>query len=333
VGAVNGLFPDLVSWNGLASYAGLVLLFSAYFLVLEAIFLSFAHRTTTRSALSKRLSTQSEPSTQREVLTKIRQRRSLSADGRYTLPMIWLNRLIVQSGVTWGPNGLPLIFIGLSATLLAVALVETGSFPAALVVGLGGGAGILLLALAYLRGKRRKKFEGQLPEAVDILVRSVKAGHPVSAAIRLVARELPDPIGTEFGIAADELTYGLDLETAMNNMGSRVGQQDLTLVIVAIGIQARTGGNLAEILSSMSTVVRERLKMRLKAKALSAEGRFSAVILSILPFALFGLLWVIAPTFYGEIWGHPLVKPILFASVLWMILGNLVMFRMVKFEI
>jgi tight adherence protein B len=329
---MNGLFPSLENWNGLAAYAGLVLLFSAYFLVLEAIFLSFARRTTTRSALSKRLSP-SEPQPQREVLTKIRQRRSLSADGGYTLPLIWLNRLIVQSGVSWGAAGLPVIFMGLSVALLLITLIITRSFPIALGFGLGGGAGILLLVLAYLREKRRKKFEHQLPEAVDILVRGLKAGHPVSAAIRLVARELPDPIGTEFGIVADELTYGLDLETAMNNMGTRVGQQDLTLVIVAIGIQARTGGNLAEILGSMSKVVRERLKMRLKVKALSAEGRFSAIVLSILPFALFTLLLFIAPSFYGEIWGNPLVKPILVSSALWMGLGNFVMFRMVKFEI
>jgi tight adherence protein B len=140
-------------------------------------------------------------------------------------------------------------------------------------------------------------------------------------------------MGTEFCILADELTYGLDLETAMNNMASRVGQEDLALVVVAAGIQAGTGGNLAEILGGISKVVRERMKLRLKVKAMSAEGRFSAIILSVLPFALFGILWIVAPHFYGEIWDQPLVKTSLVAAAAWLIIGNLVMYRMVRFKI
>jgi tight adherence protein B len=321
-------------WNGTIGYAGLILLFSAYFLALEAIFLSFARRTATRSQLSKRLSgAGAKPGEQTGSLRKMRERRSLSADGDYTMPLIWLNRLVVQSGLTWGAPAFPPILIGISAVLLLLAWSLGASLLLSAVVGFVGGGGIVLLVLTYLRGKRRRKLEEQLPEAVEILVRGLKAGHPVSAAVRLVARELPDPMGTEFAIVADELTYGLDLETAMNNMSLRVGQQDLALVVIAIGIQAKTGGNLAEILGSMSTVVRERLKLRLKVKALSAEGRYSAVLLSILPIALFLLLSVIAPSFYGDIWQVPLVKPALVASGVWMLIGQVFMYRMVRFEI
>jgi tight adherence protein B len=149
----------------------------------------------------------------------------------------------------------------------------------------------------------------------------------------MIVRELPDPMGTEFSIVADELTYGLDLETAMSNVTKRVGQQDLALLVIAVGIQARSGGNLAELLAGISKVIRDRLRMRLKVKALSAEGRFSALLLSILPFGLFGVLALIAPQFYGEIWGVPLVKPALIAATGWMIIGDLIMYRMVKFEI
>jgi tight adherence protein B len=119
----------------------------------------------------------------------------------------------------------------------------------------------------------------------------------------------------------------------MNNMASRVGQEDLSLVVVAAGIQTGTGGNLAEILSGMSKVVRERLKLRLKVKAMSAEGRFSALILSVLPVALFGILWIVAPNFYGEIWDQPMVKTYLVAAALWLMVGNVVMYRMVRFKI
>jgi tight adherence protein B len=155
----------------------------------------------------------------------------------------------------------------------------------------------------------------------------------VQAAIRMVVRELPDPIGTEFSIVADELTYGLDMETAMQNLHRRVGQQDLGLLVAAVGLQGKTGGNLAEILGNLATVIRNRLRMRLKVRALSAEARFSALTLSILPVALFGLLWIIAPNYYGEIWNEPITKPLLILAAMWMILGNIVMFRMVRFEI
>ena len=184
-----------------------------------------------------------------------------------------------------------------------------------------------------MRDRRHRKLQAQLPEATDVLVRSLKAGHPVTSAIRLVARDIPDPLGTEFGIVADEMTYGLDLETAMNNLESRAGQQDIALIVIATNIQASTGGNLAEILSGMSKVVRERSKIRMKVKALSAEGRWSAIVLSILPFALFGLLAVIAPSFYGEIWSEPMVQIILVASAGWLMVGNVIMFRMTRFEI
>jgi Flp pilus assembly CpaF family ATPase/Flp pilus assembly protein TadB len=216
-------------------------------------------------------------------------------------------------------------------TFLAMYLVR--QLSTAVVGGLLGGAGLVYVTLMRLRAARQRKLEAQLPEAIDILVRSLKAGHPILAAVRLVRHELPDPIGSEFGILADEITYGLDLESAMNNLATRVGQEDLTLVVIAAGIQASTGGNLAEILGGMSHIVRERLKMRLKVKAMSAEGRFSAIMLSALPFALFAILSLIAPTFYGEVWDQPIVKPVLFAAAVWLMIGNAVMHRMVRFRI
>src|SRR5262249_57010211 len=194
-------------------------------------------------------------------------------------------------------------------------------------------AGRLILSPPRLPTRRQNKPQARLPGAADILFRSLRAGHPVASAVRLVARDLPDPIGTEFGIVADEMTYGLDLETAMDNLGSRVGQKDLSLIVIATRIQTSTGGNLAEILSSMSKVVRESLKLRMKVKALSAEGRWSAIVLSILPFALFGVLTLLAPSFYGEIWDEPMVQVILAAAVVWLMVGNAVMFRLVRFEI
>lgn len=320
-------------FDGPRGYILLVLSFAAFFLAFEAIFLSLASRGAARADTRRRLSKRDQTAEPHAALVKTRQQRSLSPQGEYTMPMIWLNRLIVQSGVTWGPAGFPLIFAGLSVGLFGVLLLARGNPIFAAFFGVLAGACLPVIYLVALRNRRRRNFEAQLPEAIDVLVRSLRAGHPVSAAIRMVVRELPDPIGTEFAIAADELTYGLDLETAVHNVSTRVGQQDLALVVVAIGIQAKSGGNLAEILNSISKMIRERLRMRLKVKALSAEARFSAVVLSILPFALFGLLLGIAPHFYGDVWQIAIVKPALVAAAAWMLIGDVVMYNMVKFEI
>src|SRR6185436_18718259 len=155
--------------------------------------------------------------------------------------------------------------------------------------------------LLFMRKRRHNKFAAQFPDAMDIIVRSLRAGHPVPVAVGLVAQEMPDPIGTEFGIAADEITYGADVETAMRNLYFRVGQEDLPLFVTAVSIQGSTGGNLSEILENLSRVIRERFKMRRKIKALASEGKFSAFFLSGLPIAIFFLLRMVAPDFYGSV--------------------------------
>ncbi|HEY7551286.1 MAG TPA: type II secretion system F family protein [Hyphomicrobiaceae bacterium] len=320
--------------GGAVGIGALILVFCAYFLALEAVFLSVMGRAAARNQVNKRLWTDVTPAGQFQNLVKVRRGRALAPNGDYILRSNRLNRLVLQSGTSWGMTGFAALFAGGSiAIFLATHFVlSSGLFPAT-IGGVLGGAGLLYFNLMRQRAARQRKLEAQLPEAIDILVRSLKAGHPILAAIRLVRRELPDPIGSEFGILADEITYGLDLESAMNNLAARVGQEDLTLVVVAAGIQASAGGNLAEILGGMSHVVRERLKMRLKVKAMSAEGRFSAMMLSVLPFALFGILWLVAPSFYGEIWDQPIVKPVLSAAAGWLMIGNFVMHKMVRFRI
>ena len=133
-------------------------------------------------------------------------------------------------------------------------------------------------------------------------MRSLRAGHPVPIAISMVGREMPDPIGSEFGVVSDEITYGADLETAMRNLYARLGSDDLPLFVTAVAIQGSTGGNLGEILENLSGVIRQRFKMRRKIRALAAEGRASAMILSALPIGMFVVIQFIAPDFYASVW-------------------------------
>jgi tight adherence protein B len=203
----------------------------------------------------------------------------------------------------------------------------------AVIAGLVTGVKLPFGFLLFMRKRRHSKFAAQFPDAMDIIVRSLRAGHPVPVAVALVAQEMPDPIGTEFGIAADEITYGADVETAMRNLYFRVGQEDLPLFVTAVSIQGSTGGNLSEILENLSRVIRERFKMRRKIKALAAEGKFSALFLSGLPIAIFFLLNLVAPDFYASVWNQGLTKMGLGIAGSWMIFGNVVMYKMCNFRI
>ena len=137
--------------------------------------------------------------------------------------------------------------------------------------------------LKFRRNRRHKIFGVQLPEALELITRSLKAGHPVPVAISMVSREMPDPIGTEFGVVADEVTYGSDLVSALHNLYERVGQEDLPLFVTAVSIQSSSGGNLREILDGLSATIRDRGKLKRKVRAISTEGRMSAYILTAVP--------------------------------------------------
>jgi tight adherence protein B len=266
------------------------------------------------------------------VLAKLRKERGLDEAGDYRYALVFLNRLFLQSGTTGSPLAffasflLIGVFLGAAAFMLTRSLLPS-SFVAALI-----GLALPLLILLRRRARRKKRFAEQLPEALDIIVRSLKAGHPTPVSLSLVAREMPDPIGTEFGIVTDEMTYGLELDRAMRNLLERVGLDDLRLVVVSMGIQASTGGNLAEILGNLAQVIRDRFRLRRKIRAISAEGRWSAILISIFPFGLFAIINLIAPRYYGEVWDQPLVQPILMFMVLWMAFGDYIMYRMVHFD-
>jgi tight adherence protein B len=184
-----------------------------------------------------------------------------------------------------------------------------------------------------MRSRRQKKFSAQFPDGIDIIVRSLRAGHPVPIAISMVSKEMTDPIGTEFGIVSDELTYGSDLEMAMRNLYYRIGTDDLPLFVTAVAIQRSTGGNLGEILENLSSVIRQRFKMRRKIRALAAEGRASALILSSLPIGMFAVIQFLVPNFYASVWNEDLTKICLTLAGCWMGVGNFIMYRMVNFRI
>jgi tight adherence protein B len=302
-------------------------------LLVEAVYLLFFNTRSYRKNVNRRLKLQDKQTDRESVLVQLRRERGLSMTGDYRLPLVALNRLILQSGLKLG--------IGTFAIYLAVlALFAFGLVMFTRENLLEASGAVLfcctllpLLVLKLKRGRRQKKFGAQFPDALDIIVRSLRAGHPVPVAISMVAREMADPIGSEFGIVADEITYGADLETGMRNLYFRIGQDDLPLFVTAVAIQTSTGGNLGEILENLSAVIRQRFKMRRKIRALASEGRASAMILSSLPILMFLVIQVITPDFYASVWNEDLTKICLAAAAGWMGVGNFIMFRMVNFKI
>jgi tight adherence protein B len=286
-----------------------------------------------RNNVNRRLKLLKNQPDREGILVQLRRERGLTSSGGYSLKSVNFNQLVLQSGLTVGIGRL-VGFVAVGAVVAFVAgMIVRGSVLQALAIALFCGLVLPFLVLRFLRSRRRKAFGAQFPDGLDMIVRSLRAGHPVPVAISMVAREMRDPIGSEFGIIADEITYGADLESGLRNLYFRVGQDDLPLFVTAVAIQGTTGGNLGEILQNLSTVIRERFKMRRKIRALAAEARASAMILSSLPIVMFGVIQFVTPDFYASVWDEDITKKALAAAGCWMLLGNFIMYRMVNFRV
>ena len=299
----------------------------------EGGYLLLYNKSSYRKNINRRLKVMDDKPDRESVLVQLRRERGLTSGGEYRLPLVTLNRLVLQSGLSIGFSRLILfIALGMIAAFAATFIFD-GKPMHAVLAALFAGFALPILVLKFLRARRQKKFAAQFPDGIDIIVRSLRAGHPVPVAITMVAREMSDPIGSEFGVVTDEITYGADLETAMRNLYFRVGTDDLPLFVTAVAIQGSTGGNLGEILENLSGVIRQRFKMRRKIRALAAEGRASAMILSSLPILMFVVIQVLVPSFYAGVWSEDITKISLAIAGGWMGIGNLIMYRLVNFRI
>ena len=182
-------------------------------------------------------------------------------------------------------------------------IVMSAAFAGAL------GAALPLMFLNFRATRTRKKMQEQFPVALDVFVRGLRAGHPIAAALDLLTVEMPDPIGTQFGLVVDEVTYGAELRDALQTMAERWDLDDMRMFVVSLSVQNETGGNLAEILENLSKVIRERQAMFMKVRALSSEGRMTAVMLTVLPIFTFTLLFIANPGFFLDVADDPVFVP------------------------
>jgi len=299
-------------------------------IVAEAIYMLYAGQQDRRATINRRVKLQEKKISQEQVLMQLRKERGM--DGRAFLSMESLKKLRIQSGVTTAMPKFLAITSGVALASVGVGYFYGLPLVAAVPLFLALCVIVPLQTLKFRRNRRHKIFGIQLPEALELITRSLKAGHPVPVAIAMVSREMPDPIGSEFGIVADEVTYGSDLVSALRNLYDRVGQDDLPLFVTAVSIQSSSGGNLREILDGLSTTIRSRGKLKRKVRAISTEGRMSAYILTAVPCLLGAAIMVLMPHFYTSVSDKPMTWYLLAGCFVWLMLGNAMMFKMANFK-
>jgi tight adherence protein B len=234
------------------------------------------------------------------------------------------------------------IYLGVGTFLCLVGILGSAGFILGLVTtsnflyAFGLAALVGFLPIFYLRWKKRRKallFEKQMPDAMELLARSVRAGHTLGATLELVSQEVPPPLGMEMRITYEEQRLGLSMGQALRRMGERVDSQDLRYFVTAVLIQMESGGNLAEILENIGFLIRERLKLKGKIRGLTAEGRFSAIILALLPVVTFLALYFLNRDYIVNMLKDPLGVKILMTGVISVLIGVLVMKRMVNIKV
>ena len=244
-----------------------------------------------------------------------------------------LDRWILQAGLNWPVSHLLLgsLAFGAASLLAATALLHQP-----LLIGVVAGAAAAATPLAYLQRKRAKrlvKLEQQLPDALDLLARALRAGHAFGAGLQMIGEEMAEPIAGEFRFVHDEVNFGVSLEQALSNLCGRVPVTDLRYFVVAVLIQRDSGGNLTEVLANLSRLIRERLKLFWHVRVLSAEGRMSAWLLSLMPFAIALLMTVFNPDFMAPLWHDPIGVTIVRSMLLSMACGILLLRKIIRIRI
>lgn len=298
----------------------LVVVFAAVLLAIEGVHSYVRTARRTGRAMNERLRLIQRGVDRSQILARLRRDTSRGArlPGPVGRSIFRFERLLAGAGLRV-PTGRLLLYLVLAAILVfIIATIIAMTAGIALNAGklllfatfaVTAGFGLPFMLVLRLADRRRRRLVQQFPVALDVFIRGLRAGHPIGSALELLTEEMADPIGSEFGIAVDEMTYGADLKDALQNMADRCGVDDMQMFVVSLSVQGETGGNLAEILENLSRVIRERASMLLKVRALSSEGRMTATLLTALPILAFTVLFLINPEFYLEVGDDPAFIP------------------------
>ncbi len=279
------------------------LIFVAVIVLVEGLYLVvFGKSISLNSKVNRRLDMMEKGGNREEVLEQLRkemkQHMSTKSIPLYSI----LANKAQKANIAFTPGQLVMIMMGLSVVAFgALSVASSAGIGVRIIVSLAMGIGGVYVWVNRKAKKRLSLVEEQLPDAVELMVRSLRVGHPFSSALNIVAKEVPDPLGSEFGVIADESAYGRDVSESLKDLAERMDMQDLRFLAVAVTIQQQSGGNLAEILEGLGKVIRARFKLFRRVKAITAEAKWSGMFLSMFPILAIIMINVIKPDYYDDV--------------------------------
>ena len=243
-----------------------------------------------------------------------------------------IRRFLYQANVKWTVGQLSLLCAACFIVPAYLVYLRTDAMLFGFLIGLVTGAGPIIFVFQK-RKRRLGKFEQGIPEALELIVSALRVGHSLNAAMGLVSRECADPVGGEFRMTFDEMNYGLELKSALDNMVTRVPLQDVKIVATAILIQRESGGNLAEVLEKTAQVIRERFRLKRQVLTHTAQGRLTGWILTLLPIVLGVLLYMVNPDLMSLLWKKPMGVKLLYAAGVMIFIGGMIIRKIVNMDV
>ncbi len=287
------------------------LIFIGVLVLVEGVYLTvFGRSISLNNRVNRRLEMLDKTGNREQVMEKLRKEMQQHLRARNIPIYAILSEKAQKAAIAFTPQQLIMVMVGVSILAFIGLTVGTAtSVPVRAVVAIAIGVGGVFTWITMKANKRMAMLEEQLPDAIELMVRSLRVGHPFTSAISIVASEMADPLATEFGIIADEAAYGRDIGEALKDMAERLDMQDLRFLAVAVTIQQQSGGNLAEILDGLAKVIRARFRLFRRVKAITAEAKWSGKFLSGFPIlALIGIQ-IIDPNYYDQAMLHPYFIP------------------------
>ena len=280
-----------------------IVIFVAVLALVQGIYLTvFGKSISLNSRVNRRYELLEKSGDREEVLNQLRKEMSQHLKSRKIPLYSILAEKAQKANIAFSPFQLVLLMVFLSIVAFVGLTIGTGaSLPLRILIGIGMGVGAVFVWIQNTAKKRLGLIEEQLPDAVELMVRSLRVGHPFSNALNIVAKEVPDPLGTEMGIIADESAYGRDVGEALKDMAERLDMQDLRFLAVAVSIQQQSGGNLAEVLDGLAKVIRARFRLFRRVKAITAEAKWSGNFLSAFPILALVMISLLKPDYYDEV--------------------------------
>ncbi|MFD1508770.1 type II secretion system F family protein [Lacimonas salitolerans] len=311
------------------------LIFIGVLVLVEGLYLTvFGRSISLNSRVNRRLEMLEQGGGREEVMAKLRKEMRQHMNSRGIPLYAMLADRAQKAAIAFTPGQLIMIMVALSAiSFLGLTIGTDTSTPVRAAVAVGMGVGGVFMWVNHKAKKRLGMIEEQLPDAVELMVRSLRVGHPFSSAIQIVAKEVPDPLATEFGIIADESAYGRDVGEALKDLAERLDMQDLRFLAVAVTIQQQSGGNLAEILAGLAKVIRARFRLFRRVKAITAEAQWSGKFLSGFPVAALVAINLLDPNYYDEVLDHPWFIPACFVVGAFLVANLLVMRMLVNIKV